>query len=41
MADKCDLLLVVWNGQKCGETYKTFMYAKGRNKLYKLVEITV
>lgn len=41
MADKCDLLLVVWNGQKCGGTYNTFMYAKGKNKPYKLVEITV
>lgn len=41
MADKCDLLLVVWNGQKCGGTYNTFIYAKGKNKPYKLVEITV
>ena len=41
MADKCDLLLVIWNGQKCGGTYNTFMYAKGKNKPYKLVKITV
>lgn len=41
MTDKCDLLLVVWNGQKCGGTYNTFMYAKDKNKPYKLVKITV
>ena len=41
ITDKCDLLLVVWNGKKSGGTYNTFMYAKGRNKLYKLIEITV
>lgn len=40
MADKCDLLLVVWNGEKSGGTYNTFMYAKGKNKPYKLVKIT-
>ena len=41
MADKCDLLLVIWNEQKRGGTYNTFMYAKGKNKPYKLVKITV
>ena len=41
MVDKCDLLLVVWNGQKSGGTYNTFLYAKGKNKPYNLVEITV
>lgn len=41
MVDKCNLLLVVWNGEKSGGTYNTHMYAKGKNKPYKLVEITV
>lgn len=41
MVDKCNLLLVVWNGQQSGGTYNTFMYAKGKNKPCKLVEITV
>ena len=41
MADKCDLLLVVWNGQKSGGTYNTFMYAKGKNKPYRLVKIII
>lgn len=41
MADKCDLLLVVWNGQKSGGTYNTFIYAKGKNKPCRLVKITV
>lgn len=40
MTYKCDLLLVVWNGKKIGGTYNTFMYAKGKNKPYKLVKIT-
>ena len=39
MVNKCDLLLVVWNGQKSGGTYNTFMYAKGKNKPFKLIEI--
>lgn len=40
MVDKCDLLLVVWNGKESGGTYNTLMYAKGKNKPYKLVKIT-
>lgn len=40
MADKCDLLLVIWNRQQYGGTYNTFMYAKSKNKPYKLIEIT-
>ena len=37
MADKCDLLLVVWNRQKCGGTYNTLVYAMSINKPYKLI----
>lgn len=39
MADKCELMIVVWNGQQCGGTYNTFMYLKSLNKPYKLIEI--
>ena len=39
MADKCELMIVVWNGQKRGGTYNTFMYLKSLNKPYKLIEI--
>lgn len=39
MADKCDLMIVVWNGQQYGGTYNTFMYLKSLNKPYKLIEI--
>ena len=39
MVDKCDLLLVIWNGQKCGGTYNTLMYIKSQNKPYKLIPI--
>lgn len=39
MAEKCDLMIVVWNGQQYGGTYNTFMYLKSLNKPYKLIEI--
>lgn len=40
MADKCNLLFVIWNGQKRGGTYNTFMYANSKNKPYRLLFLT-
>lgn len=40
MADKCDLLLVIWNGQQYGGTYNTFMYANSKNKPCRLLFLT-
>ena len=40
MADKCDLMIVVWNGQEYGGTYNTFTYFKILNKPYKLIALS-
>ena len=40
MTDKCELMIVVWNGQPYGGTYSTFMHLKCLNKPFKLISLT-
>lgn len=40
MTDKCELMIVVWNGRSYGGTYSTFMHLKSLNKPFKPISLT-